>query len=81
MSFKSKDTAVSKDTRLELFLKGLELDKYLEVFQNEEVSYRILTEMEEKDLQDLGIPFGNHHNSDSINSKVLDDQCLKQLTP
>jgi hypothetical protein len=39
-------------------LKGLELDKYLEKFESEEVTYRILLEMEEKDFQDLGIPFG-----------------------
>ena len=47
-----------KDIRLELFLKELELEKYLTTFQVEEVTYRILLEMEEKDLQDLGIPFG-----------------------
>jgi hypothetical protein len=46
------------DARLVKFLSELELQNYIEKFQKEEVSYKMLFEMDEKDLQDMGIPFG-----------------------
>ena len=49
------------DIVLSNFLKSLDLTSYLPIFKKEEVTYKILSEMDEKDLQDLGIPFGSCH--------------------
>jgi hypothetical protein len=42
------------------FLASLDLGNYLDTFKKEEVTYKMLLEMDEKDLQDMGIPFGYH---------------------
>ena len=46
------------DVKLVKFLTDLDLKNYVETFQKEDVTYRMLLEMDEKDLQDMGIPFG-----------------------
>jgi hypothetical protein len=43
---------------MQIFLKSLELESYVSIFQKEDVTYKMLLQMDEKDLQDMGIPFG-----------------------
>ncbi len=59
-SSQSSLSSIKEDTHLVKFLKSLSLESYLPMFQKEDVTYKMLLDMTEKDLQDMGIPFGTY---------------------